>query len=27
MTSTYVRVLLVQIVVLAALWWLQRAFV
>jgi len=27
MTSTYVRVVLVQLAVFAALWWLQRAFV
>jgi len=27
MRSTYVRVILIQIVVLLGLWWLQQAFV
>jgi hypothetical protein len=27
MTSSYVRVLVIQVVVLAMLWWLQHAFV
>jgi hypothetical protein len=27
MTSSYVKVLVVQLFVLAALWWLQHAFI
>jgi hypothetical protein len=27
MTSSYVKVLVVQLLVLAALWWLQQAFI
>jgi len=27
MKASYVRVLVIQVVVLAALWWLQQAFV
>jgi len=27
MTSSYVKVLLLELVVLAALWWLQQAFI
>ena len=27
MTISYVKVLLMQLVVLAALWWLERAFI
>ena len=27
MTSSYVKVLVVQLVVLTALWWLQHAFI
>ena len=27
MTASYIKVLLIELVVLAALWWLERAFI